>query len=83
MSKNRTRASLSKDCLSLQKECFITEERSEEKGDKESNKNKKRRKVRIIIHMSVNVTVDVKLFFPVQYATLEYFFLFTSCSIEK
>uniref|UniRef100_A0A672KW10 Cms1 ribosomal small subunit homolog n=1 Tax=Sinocyclocheilus grahami TaxID=75366 RepID=A0A672KW10_SINGR len=30
--------------LSLQKECFITQERSEGTGDKESNKNKKRRK---------------------------------------
>ncbi|KAI7808836.1 protein CMSS1, partial [Triplophysa rosa] len=29
---------------SLQKECFITQERSEEKGDKESNTKKKRRK---------------------------------------
>lgn len=75
MSKNRNRASLSKDCLSLQKECFITQERSEEKGDKESNKSKKRRKVRIMIHMSVNVTVDVKLFCPVHYAASEYFSL--------
>uniref|UniRef100_A0A673KN38 Cms1 ribosomal small subunit homolog n=1 Tax=Sinocyclocheilus rhinocerous TaxID=307959 RepID=A0A673KN38_9TELE len=43
VSKNRTRASLSKECLTFPAG-FITQERSEEKGDKESNKNKKRRK---------------------------------------
>ncbi|XP_073701168.1 protein CMSS1 [Garra rufa] len=32
----------------VQKECFITQERSEEKGDKESNKKRKRRKKKTI-----------------------------------
>ncbi|KAK2904968.1 hypothetical protein QQF64_033149 [Cirrhinus molitorella] len=32
----------------VQKECFITQKRSEESGDKESNKNKKRRKKKTI-----------------------------------
>lgn len=77
-------ASLSKEHHnSLQKECFITQERTEEKGDKESNTKKKRRKVRrimfYVIYIHVYIYIHVKNVYPMLNLICFFIFNLTKC----